>query len=129
MVVPHRPPKRHESTWVELSRGGVAFDRQEFEVPSKQVSAPLVFLSEIRANVVKIERIRRRLGFDYAEYVPPVNTGGGLALWWIEGLELEILATGKNHMHLRIDRGLEPMRGFVTLVYGPPTESERRQWW
>lgn len=58
---------------------------------------PLVFLSEIRANVVKIEKIRRRLGFAYAEYVPPVNTGGGLALWWMEGLELEVLATAKNH--------------------------------
>ena len=38
-----------------------------------------------------MDAIRRRLGFDFAEYVDPVNTSGGLALWWKEGVSFEYL--------------------------------------
>ena len=56
---------------------------------------PLVFLSEIRAHVLKVDRLRRRLGYDYAEYIDPVNTGGGLALWWKDNIEIQVIAKEK----------------------------------
>lgn len=62
--------------------------------------------------MAKIERMRRRFGFDYAEYVQPVNTGGGLALWWKERIELEILGKDKNHIHLQIAGTFERLCDF-----------------
>ena len=65
-----------------------------------------------------MDALRRRLGFDFAEYVDLVNTGGGLALWWKEGVSFEYLLKEKNLIHVRIQQGL-----------GQVTEQERRQWW
>lgn len=52
-----------------------------------------------------------------------------MAVWWKEGVELDFLVKEQNHIHLQVCKGLEPLRGFVTLAYGPPTEVERRSWW
>ena len=57
---------------------GAALTGRHLKFICHKYRPPLVFLSEIRANISKVDRLRRRLGYDYAEYVEPVNTGGGL---------------------------------------------------
>lgn len=76
-----------------------------------------------------MDAIRRSLGFDFAEYVDPINTGGGLALWWKQGVSFDYLIKEKNLIHVRVQQGLTPITGYITMVYGPPTEQERRGWW
>ena len=42
-------------------------------------------------------------------YVDPEGTSGGLALWWLESVELEVIMAEKNFIHLKVVSGLEPL--------------------
>ncbi|XP_028785741.1 uncharacterized protein LOC114741653 [Neltuma alba] len=88
-----------------------------------------VFLMETRVHVRKVDRCRRSLGFQNKVYVEPVGIGGGLALWWREGINLEVILVESNIIHVKVVSGLEPIHGFISFVYGPPTIQNRRTWW
>ena len=108
---------------------GAALTGRHLKFICHKYRPPLVFLSEIRANISKVDRLRRRLGYDYAEYVEPVNTGWGLALWWKSTVVLGLIIKNRNFFHVKVSGGLGPVSGYITMVYGPPTERERREWW
>ncbi|KAI9078199.1 hypothetical protein K1719_039813 [Acacia pycnantha] len=84
---------------------------------------------ETRAQLSKVERYRRRLKYHNKFYVEPVGTGGGLALWWEERMSTEVVMADKNLIHVKIILVLEPVVGYMTLVYGPPKEQHRGGWW
>ncbi|XP_028789589.1 uncharacterized protein LOC114745600 [Neltuma alba] len=89
----------------------------------------LVFLMETRVKMEKIEKWRRRLNFQNKIYVELVGIGGGLAVWWNDDLQLNFIKSDKNMIYLKVLKGLEMEFGFLTLVYGPPKEQDRRKWW
>ncbi|KAF7802272.1 reverse transcriptase [Senna tora] len=61
-------------------------------------------------------------------YVDACGKSGGLAVWWKEELDLKVLFSSKNLIHIELSSdGETPI--FVSLVYGPPKEDERRIVW
>ena len=89
----------------------------------------LVFLMETRVNNGTVERRRRGLRFPNMYYVEPEGISGGLALWWLESVKVEVIVAGKNFIHVKILAGLDPIEGHITFVYGPPKEQLRGSWW
>lgn len=108
---------------------GAALTGRHLKYICNKYKPSLFFLSEIRANVSKVDRIRKRLGYVYAEYVAPVNTGGGLALWWKGNIGIQVIIKERHFFHVRVDSGMDPVAGFVTMVYGPQIERDRTDWW
>ncbi|XP_054820613.1 uncharacterized protein LOC129319527 [Prosopis cineraria] len=62
----------------------------------KKNKPQIVFLMETKQNRSYLERISRRCGFDEYWYVDPVGRSGGLALWWCEGIFIDIKLIGKG---------------------------------
>ena len=89
----------------------------------------LVFLMETRVKKEKVERWKRRLNFQNEWYEEAVGQGGGLAVWWNDSDQIQVISSNKNMIHLKIDKGMGMDGGFLTLVYGPPKEKERAKWW
>ena len=57
-----------------------------------------VFLMETKNKRRKLEYIRRGTWFNNACYVDPVGIAGGLALWWTDDINMDILMQSKNHI-------------------------------
>ena len=51
----------------------------------------LIFLIETKLNKEKVEKVRDQCNFKFSWVVPSVGRSGGLALFWKEGIEVEIL--------------------------------------
>lgn len=63
----------------------------------------------------KLDTDRTRMKFQAAEYVEPVEIGGGLALWW-KNVDVKILQKGKNIIDpAMVDHNGQTCR--VTRVY------------
>ncbi|KAF7814430.1 reverse transcriptase [Senna tora] len=88
----------------------------------------IVFLMETQCSGRKIERIRRRnmLAFDHSFYVDSVGKSGGLVMWWKDDVSLKFLFNSKNLIHTRISYSSVDVPCFLTFVYGPRKERERR---
>lgn len=85
----------------------------------------IVFLIETKQHEVVLERIRRRCGFDEAWYVPPVGKSGGLALWWMEDIGVNIINSSKNVINTRIVSSHDQFPAYITFICGPPVEGKR----
>lgn len=80
-------------------------------------------------NSRRMERVRRRsFDFECSAYVDPVGIGGGLAVWWRNGLKIQILSLSRNIIHLVVSAGFWESPCFVTLVYAPPSQGSYEFW-
>ena len=50
-------------------------------------------------------------------------------MWWKSTVVLGLVIKNRNFFHVKVSSGLGPVSGYITMVYGPPTERERREWW
>ena len=60
--------------------------------------------------------------FFYEWLVNPVGKSGGLVVWWIEKVKVDILFSSPNIIHSRIDSGDLASLAYISFVYGPPDE-------
>ncbi|CAN0855442.1 LINE-1 retrotransposable element ORF2 protein [Linum grandiflorum] len=70
----------------------------------------------------------KRLSFNFANfhYVHPIGTSGGLALWWKNGINLSVLHSTNNYIHVFIQYNA----GFYcSFVYAPSVPAIRREFW
>ncbi|KAF7844736.1 reverse transcriptase [Senna tora] len=74
-------------------------------------------------------RLRNRFQFDRTFYVDSEGKSGGLALWWKEEIDLNILLSSKNFIHSSVGSGVIEVPDYLTCVYGAPKERERRLVW
>ncbi|KAG5527030.1 hypothetical protein RHGRI_028084 [Rhododendron griersonianum] len=76
---------------------------------------------ETKNNKVKLETIRRKLGFTNSSYVDPEGLAGGLALWWNVEVEITVEEANKNFMHVTVSDKVAPSCWASTFVYGCPS--------
>ncbi|KAG5517160.1 hypothetical protein RHGRI_037799 [Rhododendron griersonianum] len=89
----------------------------------------ILFLMETKNNKVKMETIRVKLGFDSGVYVDPEGLSGGLALWWMKEVEIDVDIVSKNFIHAVISEKASSSVWAATFIYGCPTRSGRVQVW
>ncbi|KAK4271730.1 hypothetical protein QN277_020377 [Acacia crassicarpa] len=84
---------------------------------------------ETKSNSEKVRRIRERCGFDQEVFVEPIGLAGGLSVWWQNSVSLTVLYKSKNIIHVLFESNSLAGPAFITFVYGPPKEGERRVIW
>ncbi|KAF7133101.1 hypothetical protein RHSIM_Rhsim09G0068100 [Rhododendron simsii] len=89
----------------------------------------ILFLMETKNNKVKMETIRVKLGFDSGVYVDPEGLSGGLALWWMKEIEIDVDITSRNFIHVVISEKASSSVWAATFIYGCPTRTGRVQVW
>lgn len=75
------------------------------------------------------ERIRRAVGMDKSFYIPPINIGRGLGLWWKVDTSVEILHHDKNIIDFKVTIPNLASNIFITLVYGDLEFNNRLRNW
>ena len=92
-------------------------------------SPTLVFLCETRQKADKLKRIRARLGLKGFCGVDSNGMSGGLALYWHESYDVQILDKKERYIDalVRIHPDAEQWR--VTCVYGEPRVENRPAMW
>ncbi|KAK4259744.1 hypothetical protein QN277_006045 [Acacia crassicarpa] len=84
---------------------------------------------ETKINSERIKRLRVKFGFQRDLYVEPRGLSGGLAVWWSASISLTVLYKSRNIIHLVIDSTSSGLPNYISFVYGPPKEGERRIVW
>ncbi|KAK4284233.1 hypothetical protein QN277_001092 [Acacia crassicarpa] len=84
---------------------------------------------ETKISSARITRIRHSCGYNQDVYVEPIGLAGGLALWWAANISLTVLFKSKNVIHAVVESASLKTPNFITFVYGPPKEGERRTTW
>ncbi|CAL9004798.1 unnamed protein product [Prunus brigantina] len=89
----------------------------------------IVFLMETKMKDNALNAIRRRFGYRNFVHIDPVGNAGGLALWWDDGLDIQILTSSKHIIDTIVatNDGMNPHR--ATWVYGTPYREEKDSFW
>ena len=74
------------------------------------------------------DSICNKSGFDQWVRVEAIGYGRGIWILWKESLQVEILKSHPQFIHLRIGRGDEKT-WLISVVYGSPNASLRRSLW
>jgi hypothetical protein len=88
-----------------------------------------VFLAETRQGENKIKDLKWRLGLKHCITQNGNGNGGGIALYWDEQIELQVLAQGPRFFDVRIMNKAIRREWRCTFVYGEPKGSERHYMW
>lgn len=89
----------------------------------------IVFLMETRAPEGRIENIRRRLKFQNCFCVEARGKSGGLALFWTDEVQVQIMSSSQNIIHTSVLVNSSGVLFDSSYVYGNPTFQQRRGLW
>ena len=85
----------------------------------------LVFLIETKLNKEKVEKDRDQCNFKFSWVVPSEGRSGGLALFWKDGIEVEILEADQSHIDNLVKGGVSTDWWHLTNFYEAPETSRR----
>nr|XP_023891885.1 uncharacterized protein LOC112003894 [Quercus suber]XP_023929367.1 uncharacterized protein LOC112040706 [Quercus suber] len=94
----------------------------------KKHSPQFVFLMETRAKDKFLKNLCRKLDLKNLFIVPRNNTGGGLALYWKEGLNLKVQGSSPSYIDAVVDPGVDDAWR-ITGFYGDPVTANREHSW
>lgn len=85
----------------------------------------VVFLVETKSNNVRLESVRKKLGFYSALCINSIGKMGGLALLWKYELKVEIINYSQWHISTWVELKGSPFKWIFTDFYG---ELETSKW-
>lgn len=88
----------------------------------------LVFLMETKVDKAILERIGKKIQFSNLLVVPLHNTGGGLALFWPNDMNVDVQSFSPCHIDAIIDHGVDDA-WLLTGFYGDPETASRANSW
>ncbi|KAK4263788.1 hypothetical protein QN277_029159 [Acacia crassicarpa] len=105
---------------------GVAVTARNLKEDCFRKKPQLVFLMETKQKARYLRKLRRRCGFYKEWIVDPISISGGLAVWWKENVKVSILFSSINIIHARIESDDLECPSYISFVYGPPCEEDRK---
>lgn len=78
---------------------------KELEELVRAKNHSIVFLAEKWANEARLKNIKRDLDFDNMFFVPRINRGDGLDLYWQNSIDVNVDNFSKNHIDAIINKG------------------------
>lgn len=68
----------------------------------KTTPAPTLFLIETKVNERKMERIRKKCGFDSGIYISAEGSRRGLSLIWKQGISINLISFSKSRINVEV---------------------------
>ena len=87
----------------------------------------LVFLSETKNRRLLLQNMQTDLGFDHLFTVEPLGLSGGLALFFMDEFQVNVLFS--NNCMIDIEAIINGIKVYMTFVYGDPVLERRDQVW
>ena len=87
----------------------------------------LVFLSETKNRRLLLQNIQANLGFDHLFIVEPLGLSGGLALFFMDEFQVNVLFS--NNRMIDIEAVIDGIKVYMTFVYGDPVLERRDEVW
>ena len=88
-------------------------------------SPDIIFISESKAKSPRVEKIKECLKLRGCFCVNAENKFGGLALYWVNGVSLEVIYDNKNIIAYLVYSNPPSDVWLLLLVYGPPKVAHR----
>lgn len=89
----------------------------------------IVFIAETKSNSPRMDSLKFSLGFENHCVVEPSGKAGGLTLFWMKGVELEVIFVDKNVIASLVYSDPPSSFWLFLAIYGPPTVSSRARFW
>lgn len=89
----------------------------------------IVFLSETHQHSHYVNKVRKKLGYYMCVNVDPIDTTGGLSLWWKPDVSIEVHLSTKNFIDTTVSFVQSNTKARITWVYGPPYYSDKAAFW
>ena len=87
-----------------------------------------IFLMETKCHISRVEFLKDKLGFEGIFFVPRVNNGGGLVLFWREKGIATLLGYSRNFIDIAMTvAGMEDWH--LMCLYGHPERRNRETSW
>ena len=83
---------------------------------------------ETKADKPTLERVGRRIHFTNLFFVPYVNSGGGLALYWKSNFDVDVQSFPNHHIDAFINHGVDDAWRFIGFYGDPDTASRENSW-
>jgi hypothetical protein len=89
----------------------------------------IVFISETRQSEDRIKNLRWRLGLKYCITHEGKGSGAGIALFWDESIQINLLSYGPRYFDVTVVDTPNSPNWRATFVYGEPKAAERHNMW
>lgn len=99
---------------------------KELEELVRAKNHSIVFLAEKWANEARLKNIKRDLDFDNMFFVPRINRGDGLDLYWQNSIDVNVDNFSKNHIDAIINKGKDDDWRFTGFYGGNCNSFETR---
>jgi len=77
-----------------------------------------------------LQRILPKFGFDYYDFVPPVNHAGGIAVLWNSGnIHVLVLSKSSRIIHLLVHDTGTSLSSIISGIYAPTQQREKDSFW
>ena len=94
----------------------------------KNKSPSILFLMETRSKEQYLKKLCSKLKLENVHIEPRVNTGGGLALYWKNGIDLKVLDSSPTFIDAVVNPGMDDAWR-LTGFYGNPITANREHSW
>ena len=94
----------------------------------KNKSPSILFLMETRSKEQFLKKLCSKLKFENVHIEPRMNTGGGLALYWKNGIDLKVLESSPTFIDAVVNPGMDDAWR-LTGFYGNPITANREHSW
>jgi hypothetical protein len=89
----------------------------------------IIFLCETRQSEERMRNLRFRLGMEGCYQVKGAGKGGGLALYWQDGITVDLLSYSNRHIDVHVSGGPYVSKWRASFVYGEPKSCDRHLMW
>ena len=89
----------------------------------------IVFLMETKSNRDWMEKVRDRCGFKHGLIVPSMGSSGGLALFWKDGVQVNVIKYSMSNINAEVNSRDGYGWWHLTDFYGNPETSRRSKSW
>ena len=94
----------------------------------KKHSPSILFLMETRAKDHKLKTLCSKLHLENVFIESQVNTGGGLALYWKDGINLKVLDSTPTFVDVVVNPGMDDAQRLMGFYRNPRTANRKHSW-